>query len=78
MKIMKNRIMMMTIKLGMTIILTVLTLVVALLAIVARSERLIIGLAVPLKSINGVARGNVKRGVHVCMCHLSYYMVVHQ
>lgn len=62
----------MTITLGMTILI-VLTLVVVLLAIVARNERLTIDLAVPLKNINGVARGNVKRGVRVRVCHLSYY-----
>lgn len=55
---------MMMITLGMIIILTVLTLV-ALLAIVARSERLTVDLVVPLKSINEVAPGNVKRGVRV-------------
>jgi len=61
MKMMKNRIVMIMIILGMIIILITLTVVIVLLAIVARNEKLAINLTVLIKSINGVARGNVKK-----------------
>jgi len=60
---------------GMIIILITLTVVIVVLEIVARNEKLAINLTVLIKSINGVARGNVKRSV--CMCHLSCFIYIY-
>jgi len=75
MKMMKNKIVMIMITSGMIIILITLTVVIVVLEIVARNEKLAINLTVLIKSINGVARGNVKRSV--CMCHLSCFIYIY-
>lgn len=73
---MKNRIVIMTMTLGMIIILITRILVVPV--VVARNERLAVDLTVLIKSINGVAQGNVKGDICVislfCTYHLSYYI----
>jgi len=77
MKMMKNRIAMIMITPGMIIILITLTVVIVVLSIVARNERLAINLTVLIKSINGVARGNVKRSVHMYVSPFLFYTHAH-
>lgn len=71
---MKNKIVTIMIISGMTIILTILTIVVMPAIVVARNGRLAIELTILIKSINEVVRGNVKRSVCMHVYYLSYYI----